>query len=151
MQVLDEQSEAYFNFINSLNSESIAEIAVKENDIIANYLGWIWQIRHNRKLRNVVDSLQNLRNVIRTQETPIVLQFLCDGCDVCDSKNKNKVHENKPITSDILETKTNIIVESPSQRSHRSQSGEYIKDPKYSSYYSPVFGSMIYLGKLVQK
>lgn len=73
--------------------ESICELANKENDRIGSYLGYIWQLRHNYKLRQVLDSLLNHRNVIRIKEKPVVLQFLCDGCDVCATKTE-KISEN---------------------------------------------------------
>jgi hypothetical protein len=68
--------------------ESICEAVIKEDEKIANYLGYIWTQRENNKLRRVIDSLLNLRNVIRTQEKPVVLQFLCDGCDLCVDKSE---------------------------------------------------------------
>jgi hypothetical protein len=107
--------------------ESICELAVKEEDQIASYLGYIWTQSHNRKLRRVVESLLNLPNVIRTQEKPMVLQFLCDGCDMCDvydSKKENNFNKNNSITRDILETETKTDIETPSYRSYRSYSIE---------------------------
>jgi len=75
--------------------ESICERAIKKNDRIGDYIGWIWTpTTSNWKLRNVVDSLLNRRDVIRTQEKPFLLQYLCDGCDVCEGKNK-KISENE--------------------------------------------------------
>ena len=99
--------------------ESICELAVKEPKI-GSYLGYVWILRHNRKLRNVVDSLLNLRNVIRVQEKPVVLQFLCDSCDSCDSKKENKIEGNETIVNDILGEGVNTQIETPSHRSHRS-------------------------------
>jgi len=68
--------------------EAMCEIAVKTNDEVALYLGYIWKIKHNHKLRSVIDALLNHPNVKRIGENPIVIQFLSDVSDVRDMKTK---------------------------------------------------------------
>lgn len=116
------------NHPTSMSLESICELAIQKDEKIGFYLGYIWTLRDNWKLRNVFDSLLNNRNVIRIQEKPVVLQFLCDGCDLCVSKSEKNIEENiKHITSDILETGNNFN-ESATHTSHTShEDGDDIK------------------------
>ena len=97
--------------------EEMCRIAVHKDNQVLNYFGYIWQTKHNHKLREVVDSLLNNPNIKKINEKPIILQFLSDTSDVCDTKTENKDNKNdNNITSDILETEN----QDPKTTSHMS-------------------------------
>jgi len=74
--------------------KAICELAIQENHQIASYLGYIWNIEQNRKLRQVIDSLLNHPCVVKTGSHPIVLRWLADTADAADIKNKNNNQNN---------------------------------------------------------
>jgi DNA replicative helicase MCM subunit Mcm2 (Cdc46/Mcm family) len=92
-----------------MDIKPIRDLAVKENDQVASYLGDIWQIDENIRLRGVMDSLENHPNIKRVKSHPIVLQWLTDITDITDTKTKNKIKQiDNNIVSDTLETENNI-------------------------------------------
>jgi len=122
------------NHPTPMKLESICEKAIQKNDRIGSYIGYIWKLRFNWKLKNVVDSLLNNRNIIRIQEKPIVLQFLCDGCVLCEGKRKITLNENdekcitKPVIADnLVKEPTNnddVIYQTASHTTHTTHSDE---------------------------
>ncbi len=107
--------------------EEMCRIAIHEDIQIKEYIGVIWQIKHNKKLRNVVDSLLNHPHVKKINEKPAILQFLSDPSDLCDPISKKEIQKNSElgnnITNDILET-DETDSQNRSHRSHRSPSDE---------------------------
>jgi MoxR-like ATPase len=72
--------------------EELCKIACDENTQVSNYLGENWSIKHNIKLRSVVDMLLNHSDIKKIQSHPIVLKFLSDASDVGDT-DPNKIHD----------------------------------------------------------
>jgi hypothetical protein len=107
--------------------EEMCRIAIHRDNQVLNYLGYIWHMEHNHKVKDLVDALLNNPNIKKIQRKPIVLQWIADSAEVLsdpsdpsDAKTENKNNENiKNITNDILGTE-NIDHESPSDTSDKS-------------------------------
>ena len=56
--------------------KSLCEIGCKENPQIVSYLGKNWSIKHNHKLRSVVELLRNHSEVKETGSNPLVFQWI---------------------------------------------------------------------------
>jgi DNA replicative helicase MCM subunit Mcm2 (Cdc46/Mcm family) len=69
--------------------EAMCQLAIEANDQIGSYLGYIFTIEQNHKLRQVVDSLLNHPCVKKVGNHPIVLKWLADTADTADIENKN--------------------------------------------------------------
>jgi DNA replicative helicase MCM subunit Mcm2 (Cdc46/Mcm family) len=69
---------------SGITIEELCKIACKGNQQIADYLGNNWSIKHNHKLRNVIDMLLNNDKIKRIGINPIILKWLGDPIDVSD-------------------------------------------------------------------
>jgi len=110
--------------------EEMCRIAIHKDNQVLNYLGYIWQMEHNKKLRDVVDSLENNPNIKRVNSRPIVLKWLTDPSDPTDLKTEKKSSE-KSENSNKFEENNSETGSDRSDRSDRSQGqdneGEAIK------------------------
>jgi DNA replicative helicase MCM subunit Mcm2 (Cdc46/Mcm family) len=86
---------AYNAFLNVLRQtkaplsvKELHKIACDENKQISQYLGSVYNIRDNHKLRVVVDMLLNHGSIRQIQDKPIVIQWLSDTSDISDTKTK---------------------------------------------------------------
>jgi MoxR-like ATPase len=119
---------------SGMTIEAMCEIAVKEDEQIASYLGYIWTLEGNGKLKEIVKSLYNHPCIKKVGSKPIILKWieqqkpiLSDVSDVSDvktEKNVKKIDSN--ITSDMLE-KDDRKLKNASDRSDTSDSYIEIK------------------------
>jgi hypothetical protein len=96
LEITDERMRVVIFLLAStgMTIEAMCELAIQENGQVANYLGYIWKIEQNHKLRQVVDSLLNHLHIKKVGIHPIVLQWLADTSESTDIKNKNKNQSN---------------------------------------------------------
>jgi MoxR-like ATPase len=65
--------------------EAICEAGNKENDQVAAFIGWIWNIEDNHKLKDVIDSLYNHPCIKKIHVKPIILQWIDDSAAKADN------------------------------------------------------------------
>jgi replicative DNA helicase Mcm len=109
------------NIDRGITVEELIKLVCEGDEQLAYYFGYnkekSLKMRNNIKIRDLCDRLLNHSEIKRVQEKPVVLQWLCDPCDVCDSDlgciiTKNNFNDND---SDS---------ESGSHRSHGSHNEE---------------------------
>jgi DNA replicative helicase MCM subunit Mcm2 (Cdc46/Mcm family) len=106
---------AYSAFINILKQtraplslKELHKLACDESKEVLNYLGPIFNIRDNHKLRSILDMLLNHDSIKQTQEKPIVLQWLGGASDASDASD-TKTTCDDPTGEHENETTSRII------------------------------------------
>ncbi len=83
--------------------EELVNYVCEKNEQLAYYFGYNKEkskMRNNIKIRDLYERLLNHSNIKRVQERPVVLQWLCDPYDVCDSDLESKTTKNNFINND---------------------------------------------------
>ena len=140
----DPKVATYDKFIEILQNnkagvaiKSLCEIGCKENPQIVSYLGKNWSIKHNHKLRSVVELLRNHSEVKETGSNPLVFQWigevgeetkiLSDISDVSDVTFNLEDDRNR-VGDDNNRNKT-MSLTSPASPSNQNQEGEQALKP----------------------
>jgi len=88
--------------------EELCRVVVHKDNQVLNYLGYIWSREHNRKVRDLIDSLLNHHNIKKINNHPIILQWVPDLTDLTDKKTLSEVSpvdDNTDLT-DLTDKKT---------------------------------------------
>jgi hypothetical protein len=109
--------------------EAMCEQAIKEdkNGQTTSYIGWIWTIEQNHKLRQVYDSLLNHPCIKKIGRCPIVLKWIpkpkeqseSDISDISDIKTE-KINTEKIINCNLLDDKIQETMSGLSDLSDRN-------------------------------
>ena len=99
---------AYNEFVKILQNTpsgitipELCKIATDNNKQVKAYLGDIWSIRNNKKLRIVIDEVLNNSNIKKIGSNPIALKWLSDQSDLRDLENREEQHPDSENKSDL--------------------------------------------------
>jgi replicative DNA helicase Mcm len=136
---------AYNEFVKILQNTQtgitipeLCKIATENNKQVKAYLGDIWPVKNNKKLRRVIDEVLNNSNIKKIGSHPIVLQWLSDHSDHSDHSDLGKTGEQGPDLNNLPEKDENTSVSSEnggSPRSPRSPRNDNEKDYPQKCYY----------------
>jgi hypothetical protein len=90
---------------SGMTIEELCRLVVHRDNQVLNYLGYIWNMEHNKKVKNLVDSLLNHQYVKKINNHPIVLQWLADPADPPDQNtelnNNNQTENNQSENNNV--------------------------------------------------
>jgi hypothetical protein len=88
------------NTPSGITIPELCKIATENNKQVKVYLGDIWSIKNNKKLRRVIEEVLNHSNIKKIGSHPIVLQWLSDHSDHSDLE---KIEEQYPDLNNLPE------------------------------------------------
>ena len=92
----------YNEFVKSIQNieygitiPELCKIVTENNKQVKAYIGEVWSIDRNKKLRRVIDEVLNNSNIKKIGSKPMVLQWLSDHTDHSDRIILEEQHENQ--------------------------------------------------------
>jgi replicative DNA helicase Mcm len=153
----------------AITLEELLKQACHNNHYIERYICFgnkPLRLRDNIKVRRVYDMLLNHTDVRRVQEKPVILQWLCDECDPCDTEKNTSGEDIKEKSSpqvakisnapnsNLRDSSIENAVSHTSHGSHRNKIDPNVDYPPDCYYCNEIFdgiGKQGYEKHVIQK